>query len=127
MLAFAARCTSSFPVAFEPMRFDRIETQIKTQLGIDIEQARQKFKDFFPSYAKPNVDFRTRQFADGGYLDNRPFSYVTDLIQYRSATRPTKRKLLFVDPFPELQGQQSRADREIGFLENALLAATYKP
>ena len=128
MLAFAARCTSSFPVAFEPMRFDRIATQIMAQRGLTLDDAKTKFKRFFPDDPdNPEDQYVTRQFADGGYLDNRPFSYVTDLIQYRSATRPTKRKLLFIDPFPELEGRETEPDREANFLENAALAAMTLP
>ena len=123
MLAFAARCTSSFPAAFEPVRFDHIKNQVEKH-ELNVEETRNRLKDFFPAYGS---DFSRRQFADGGYLDNRPFSYVSDLIQYRSATRPTKRKLLFVDPFPELQGRDSDVEREISFVENALLAAVSLP
>ena len=129
MLAFAARCTSSFPVAFEPMRFDRIQNQIKEQrTGLTLEKAQAQFADFFPAYLVQNEPFLNRQFADGGYLDNRPFSYVMDLIPYRSSTRPVKRKLMFIDPFPELpELRQSIDQREISFVENARLAAMTLP
>jgi len=129
MLAFAARCTSSFPVAFEPMSFDRIAGQVKRQtprLNIDT-LAKEKYKKFFPAYDVRGEPFRGRLFADGGYLDNRPFSYVTDVVQYRSSTRPVKRKLLFIDPFPEVAEPSSEKAREIGFLENAMLAAMKLP
>ena len=128
MLAFAARCTSSFPVAFEPMQFDQIANQIMAQQGLTLDEAQRKFEDFFPTYrGKPEFHFSTRQFADGGYLDKRPFSYVTDLIQYRAASGPTKRKLLFVDPFPELPGQKSILEGNVNFIDNALLAAMTLP
>ena len=64
MLAFAARCTSSFPAAFEPMRFDHIGTQLKSQLGGSLEDAITDFEDFFPAYRAAGVEFRNRQFAD---------------------------------------------------------------
>ena len=127
MLAFAARCTSSFPVAFEPMRFDRIEGQLKEQhIGLTLEDAQKEFANFFPAYVAQNEPFRNRPFADGGYLDNRPFSYVVDLIPYRSSNRPVKRKLLFIDPFPELHSQ-STDQSEISFVKNAILAAMTLP
>ena len=129
MLAFAARCTSSFPVAFEPMSFDRIAGQVARQtprLNIDT-LVEEKYKKFFPAYDVRGEPFRGRLFADGGYLDNRPFSYVTDVIQYRASTRPVKRKLLFIDPFPEVAEPSSEKAREIGFLENAMLAAMKLP
>lgn len=129
MLAFAARCTSSFPVAFEPMSFDRIAGQVarhRPDLSVDT-LAKEKYKKFFPSYDIRGESFRGRLFADGGYLDNRPFSYVTDVIQYRASTRPVKRKLLFIDPFPEVAEPSIGNAREIGFLENAMLAAMKLP
>ena len=129
MLAFAARCTSSFPVAFEPMRFDRIEQQLKTQkIGLTVKEAEEKFSDFFPAYRVQNEDFVARGFADGGYLDNKPFSYAVDLIPYRSSDRPVRRKLLFVDPFPEIHEQRQSSRRsDVSFVDNAILAATTLP
>ena len=129
MLAFAARCTSSFPVAFEPMSFDRITGQVARQTpGLDVDTlAKGEYKKFFPTYDIRGKSFRDRLFADGGYLDNRPFSYVTDVIQYRASTRPVKRKLLFIDPFPEVAEPSIDRAREVGFLENAVLAAMKLP
>ena len=111
------------------MRFDRIQNQIKAQrIGLTLEKAQAQFADFFPAYLVQNEPFLNRQFADGGYLDNRPFSYVMDLIPYRSSTRPVKRKLMFIDPFPELpELRQSIDQREISFVENARLAAMTLP
>ncbi len=129
MLAFAARCTSSFPVAFEPMSFDRIAGQVarcSPDLNVDT-LAKGEYKKFFPTYDIRGKSFRDRLFADGGYLDNRPFSYVTDVIQYRASTRPVKRKLLFIDPFPEVAEPSIGKAREVGFLENAVLAAMKLP
>ncbi|MFL5258611.1 MAG: patatin-like protein [Hyphomicrobiales bacterium] len=129
MLAFAARSTSSFPVAFEPMRFNRITNQLKAQkIGLTGEKPEQKFKDFFPAYTVKNEDFTGRSFADGGYLDNKPFSYAIDLIPYRSSSNQVRRKLLFVDPFPEIEQQRKALDRkDISFIDNALMAATTLP
>jgi patatin-related protein len=128
MLAFAARCTSSFPVAFEPMRFERMEHQLRAQrTGLTPDKAQERYAEFFPAYQAHRVPFLRRPFADGGYLDNRPFSYAIDLIPYRSSTRPFKRKLLFIDPFPEIHQSHHADDREISFLENAFLAAMTLP
>lgn len=129
MLAFAARCTSSFPVAFEPMRFERIGCQLeKHRSGMTLERAAADYGKFFPAYLAQGTPFQNRAFADGGYLDNRPFSHAIGLIPYRSSDRPAKRKLLFVDPFPEIHDLLSAtAVREIDFLENATLAAKTLP
>lgn len=128
MLAFAARCTSSFPVAFEPMAFHRIEGQVKRSLPeLKFDDLVDRCAKFFPRYDANDDSFQTRLFADGGYLDNRPFSYASEVIQFRSSTRPVERKLLFVDPFPERAAQQEAVKDEIGFLENAMLAAMKLP
>jgi patatin-related protein len=128
MLAFAARCTSSFPVAFEPMRFCDIRP-VPTQQAID------ESRPFFESYTVPGdemkpplaeLDFQDRVFADGGYLDNRPFGYVIDRIGERTSRYAAFRKLVFVDPFPEHLDRRTPKS-EFSFDENALLAASTLP
>lgn len=114
MLAFAARCTSSFPVAFPPMRYEDIPADLR----------RADFGDFFAGGAP----FESRAFADGGYLDNRPFSHAIDLIPFRPTALPGQRKLLFIDPFPEVATDATAPARfEVDFLQNARLAATTLP
>lgn len=116
-LAFAARCTSSFPFAFEPMRL------------VDITGAKLKsgWREFFRGYLldkdqvapdkrdghgdrllikkgdhKGKYDtFSPRSFADGGYLDNKPFSYAIETIALRHSNVPVDRKLLYIEPSPE--------------------------
>ncbi|MBP7000684.1 patatin-like protein [Amaricoccus sp.] len=113
MLAFAARCTSSFPVAFPPMRLG--DTPERLRRGGD-------FARHFPG----DDDYEARVYADGGYLDTKPFSYAIDLIPFRPARLPGERKLLFVDPFPEGRGAKDAAG-EVDFVTNAKLAATTLP
>ncbi|PZR00854.1 MAG: DUF3376 domain-containing protein [Cereibacter sphaeroides] len=117
MLAFAARCTSSFPVAFPPMRFDDLPTREKG--------GRDRYARFFPR----NLEFEDRQYADGGYLDNRPFSHAIDLLSVRPTSLPGERKLLFVDPFPEAPAdpQKDYVPRSFDFIQNAKLGATTLP
>jgi patatin-related protein len=99
-LAFAARCTSAFPFAFEPMQLkDAISlspSEISTKTLTDWEK-------FYHDYLKPQdkLDFEHRSFGDGGYLDNKPFSYVTDALHVRRADVPVDRKVLYVEPSPE--------------------------
>jgi patatin-related protein len=92
-LAYAARCTSAFPFAFEPMKLSDIEPVLGTApahrhtqgVGLD----RDRWKKFFPEYKRPGrgpafrpevYDFTKRPFVDGGYLDNKPFSYAIDTL-----------------------------------------------
>jgi patatin-related protein len=130
MLAFAARCTSSFPVAFEPMKLSRIREVI----GNDAYQKRrEKYRRFF-GWVPPeplvhlttSVDFDERELADGGYLDNKPFGHAIDAMTFRPTKLRHCRKLLYLDPFPELasgEGERTHFD----FLENALAAASSLP
>ena len=138
-LAYAARCTSSFPFAFEPMRLGDI---------LAVTRAHPRYSDvptldddswdpFFSEYlllglydinrrareepgvgltefpgkqnekikratAKLREGFWSRAFGDGGYLDNKPFSYATSrLMRRQSDVVYVERKLLYVEPSPE--------------------------
>ncbi len=44
---------------------------------------------------------QSRSFGDGGYLDNKPFSYATEALLRRRADQPVDRKLIYIDPSPE--------------------------
>ncbi len=107
-LAFAARCTSSFPFAFEPMRLRDIDAETDGDEGAP-------WQDFFPDYRTPDTrptaargayNHTTRPFADGGYLDNKPFSYATAALASRRASVPVDRKLLYIEPSPDIVSHQ---------------------
>jgi patatin-related protein len=130
-LAFAARCTSSFPFAFEPMQLSDITKILNYYPGYrgdDPEDGSQWdlfFRDYLrlglidisrnargevatgltdsvnKSIAKLRRAFRVRSFGDGGYLDNKPFSYATSMLSRRQADCAVSRKLLYVEPSPE--------------------------
>ena len=143
-LAFAARCTSSFPFAFEPMRLADIEAVLPGYPRYCDDDPKRAAKDsrdraawdkFFSDYlrhalfdldkkardesptglpqkgtphetlaqatAELREAFRTRSFGDGGYLDNKPFSYATSMLMRRHAAIPVDRKLLYIEPSPE--------------------------
>jgi patatin-related protein len=109
-LAFAARCTSSFPFAFEPMKLCDIKEVVDTiphyQGNKEYEAAKAKWSSFFkenldPETGKREIDFEMRAFGDGGYLDNKPFSYATELLMRRDASVPVDRKLIYIEPSPE--------------------------
>jgi patatin-related protein len=112
-LAFAARCTSSFPFAFEPMRLDdadggRIDPQWEKfykEYLLDEAQVDAETKFRHPEI-QPGADgrydlFTRRAFADGGYLDNKPFSYAIGAIGTRRSDVPVDRKLLYIEPSPD--------------------------
>jgi patatin-related protein len=143
-LAFAARSTSAFPVAFEPMRLSDIDAVVPTlPYYQDMDGARLKrhlsgsktWRAFFEDYLTDEgasapgegagsgpPGFSLRAFADGGALDNKPFSYATDTLLRRRADLPVDRKLLFVDPDPQNPEQEPDFDRDVDVLENTLTA-----
>lgn len=108
-LAFAARCSSSFPVAFEPMTLHDAEKtlrQMNRYNETDFARWRQQLfnfsqvQDFNTDSQDNQEDFKP--FADGGYLNNKPFTYVVDrLLRHRSDVPVASRKLIYIDPSPE--------------------------
>jgi patatin-related protein len=128
-LAFAARCTSSFPIAFEPMMLEDVAKIVDRKdpefadyysgnQGKDLKTtifgaktvvaelaAAAAFENTCPIYldkaAGQQVSFDKRAFADGGYLHNKPFSYAIETLKRRSSTVPVDRKLMYLEPEPE--------------------------
>ena len=121
-LAYASRCTSSFPFAFEPMTLADIDDVLEhypQYQDDEFEKARAKWGErFYQRYTqRPGVrrqngaqaaggkqranKFASRAFGDGGYLDNRPFSYATETLARRTAEVPVLRKLVYIEPSPE--------------------------
>jgi patatin-related protein len=107
MLGFAARATSSFPFAFEPVRLADLR-----ELGLAPEDGTRGVKDFFPEYEPfSKLDVDRVVFGDGGYLDNKPFSYATDALRGRRADVPVKRKLVYIEPHPTDEKPANVIDR----------------
>lgn len=131
MLAFASRATSSFPFAFAPVKLADIKMVIGTNA---YNKMRDRFLAFFkwvpepppPIPVKNPVSVEERELADGGYLNNKPFDHVIDALTFRPAKCLHTRKLLFVDPFPEIAGDQSD-QAHFDFVENSLAAALTLP
>jgi len=156
-LAFAARCTSSFPFAFDAMQLNDIEkilgryqryqdddpksgkhwdVFIKDYLRLGLIDINRKARggdalgvaDIEAAGARLREAFRNRSFGDGGYLDNKPFSYATSLLMRRSSDCVVDRKLLYVEPTPE---HPELAPREPGprpdFAENVRAAVLDLP
>jgi patatin-related protein len=113
-LAFAARCTSSFPFAFEPMKLCDIDEVLDTlpvyRNDASIHSNSDRWRKFFTPFIDPETgrqlaNFQTRAFGDGGYLDNKPFSYPTETLNRRDAPVPVDRKLIYIEPSPEHLGE----------------------
>jgi len=108
-LAFAARCTSSFPFAFEPMRLCDINEVLDRFPEHNDKDARktavEKWQAFFKEHCDPitnsSIEFGERSYGDGGYLDNKPFTYATETLTRREAPILIDRKLIYIEPSPE--------------------------
>jgi patatin-related protein len=117
-LAFAARATSAFPFAFEPMRLADVS-------GAGEDAWREFYRDYWNPADK--LPFRDRSFGDGGYLDNKPFSYATGLLARRRADRPVQRKLLYIEPSPEHPENEPVGSDKPDVLENVNAALLSLP
>jgi patatin-related protein len=109
-LAFAARCTSSFPVAFEPMQLESIPRLLRTsdKYGAGYNHSLDEWKELFSTkwqgyFGPPDLQTADseRFFADGGYLDNRPFDHAIESLPRMSSPVRSERKLLYIEPSPE--------------------------
>lgn len=111
-LAYAARCTSSFPVAFEPMKLADTEAVLgKMQGGRKLPD---NWKRYFPKeriqQKSAPVDWEKRVFVDGGTLDNKPFGYAIEALAQKQASVLIDRKLIYIEPKPDLDGGNQRVE-----------------
>ena len=128
-LAFASRCTSSFPFAFEPMTVADAQRLCRARTGggaIDFAT----WKPFFTGLSSDDMaedGWRTRAFGDGGYLDNKPFSYVVEALSWRLGALPMDRKLIYVEPAPSHPETERQEKDKPEAIENALAALSTIP
>jgi patatin-related protein len=91
-LALAARCTASFPLAFEPSFVPVGEDGAGDDLHPDMRR--------FASWAdreKPRLK-QSKYVVDGGVLANTPLTHALDAISRREIDRPIRRAMLLVFP-----------------------------
>ena len=103
-LAFASRCTSAFPLAFEPMSLAQLDTLIRRGMR-SWKSTTEGWQKFYAEYLDQEDDdsvseFGKRQFGDGGYLDNKPFTHAIRVLDQRAVDSPAKRKLFYIEPAP---------------------------
>ena len=134
-LAFAARCTSAFPFAFEPMTFADVFPIVRSAAAHRhagyCDPKTTQWQRYYTEYLGSDnpdrftVAFDQRAFGDGGYLENKPFSYAINTMLMRHAELPVVRKLVYVEPSPEhLRGlTQTRPDA----IDNAIAALITLP
>jgi patatin-related protein len=129
-LAFAARCTSSFPFAFEPMRLCDVDEVLDRFPEYDDKAARQKLVDEWKKFFKESpgsllgtkIEFGTRSYTDGGVLDNKPFTFATETLLRRDAPVLVDRKLIYIEPSPEHPEDEPPRTEKYQALENVKAA-----
>lgn len=134
-LAYAARCTSAFPAAFEPMCLCDTDAILKGYLPYannencrsDSSDWQRFYKDYLNPYGVNTVKFPKRPFADGGYLDNKPFTYATETVARRQADLLITRKLIYIEPSPEHPEEDPDLDRKPDAIENVSAALLSLP
>ena len=96
-LAKLCRITSCFPLAF-PV----VPVEIKSDNKVDnqLQEWGKLLRNRILPQEPPKEGYKI-YFVDGGVLDNRPFSYTTEAMYYRTADRPVNRQLFYLDPNPE--------------------------
>jgi patatin-related protein len=129
-LAFVGRCTSAFPVAFEPMQLRDVEEAFKhhPSLGLEFSKMKEEWrkKNYYCKY--PGDDFEDRSFGDGGYLDNKPFSFILETVQRRRSDHIVDRKLIYIEPDPEvIRNDDGKKNKKPNALQNLIAAATGIP
>jgi len=101
-LAFAARCTAAIPPAFEPMNLKDIEDVIHLPRfnGEYKWKGNATKEDRWNRQTTPS-NLKNAYYGDGGYLDNKPFSYAMQDLYRPESGRQVDRKLIYVEPHPE--------------------------
>jgi patatin-related protein len=138
-LAFAGRCTSAFPVAFEPTRLKDIDPILQQSAYWKAQEtgsANPQWQRFLDDYVAedgqldrkhPPCRYPSRAFADGGYLNNKPFSYAIEELGIRGGDLPYERKLVYIEPSPETMSSHSSECHKPDAIANALAASLTLP
>ena len=97
LLAFAARTTSSLPAVFEPSTVPAARALAGAARANDT-----RWDHLFPTLRPEDQRAHERHaFADGGYLDNKPFGHAIDLLARAPTGVHVTRKLYYLEPQPQ--------------------------
>ena len=99
-LAKLCRITSCFPVAFPVVTVNLEKSASTAKCDEKLVLWGNLLNRQLPQ-KKPEHGY-CLHFVDGGVLDNRPFSYTIKEMYYRVSSRPTERKLFYIDPQPDM-------------------------
>jgi patatin-related protein len=103
-LAFSARATSSFPLAFPPLSVADYASAVP-ETAFDSAQRTTLFGAYpIGSDEEPVFAPDRTHFMDGGVLDNKPFATTLAAIKLRPAATEVDRRLIYVEPDPATEG-----------------------
>ncbi|GGO94047.1 patatin-like protein [Wenjunlia tyrosinilytica] len=113
-LALAARCTSSFPGAFPPVRLKEFAEDLQVKAppagrACDLDAI---VRRFFPQYLTAPEQAWSTAFVDGGVLDNAPFDHAVAAISRQRAETEVIRHLVYIEPDPPPTPPAGTADAE---------------
>jgi patatin-related protein len=95
LLAFAARATSSFPIAFPAVRMDDLTRAVPP------ERLATGWQDqLLPNYRAEHADPGAATLVDGAVCLNGPFSPVIDTLLGRPAAVEASRVIIYIEPDP---------------------------
>ncbi len=101
-LVFAARATSSFPGAFPPATLTEIE-QVLAGHGSAWPDRERFIRDKLGVILRDGRDPLTTPFVDGAVVTNKPFAAAVSALMGRPANREVVRRIVFVDPNPDVE------------------------
>ena len=123
-LGFAARATSSYPGAFQPVTLRDVDRHLRRR-GLTWPY-RETFlrHNFADQLARPagSEELQAMNFMDGGIVDNKPFADAIAAIRTKVAQRPVDRRILFLEPMPTVDIHRS-VPKPPGFFEMIFGAA----
>lgn len=108
-LSFAARATSAFPGAFEPVSPATFPVEAGFPRGTRVDTDRFRYR-----YQEIGRDPDAAWFVDGGVLDNAPFDLVIEAIGRRRAATQVYRRLVYIEPDPASGLSAPAADTNAG-------------
>ncbi len=98
-LAFAARCTASFPGAFPPATLGEMDAMLRSKNSTWTGRAafvKRAFSQLMVSGSNPE----NTAFIDGSVLNNKPFGEALAVLGTRPAHREVDRRVVYIDPKP---------------------------
>lgn len=123
-LIFAARATSSFPGAFPPATLEELEAVLRHR-NMDWPGEDEFIREKLAEVCRDGRDPRTIPFVDGAVVTNKPFAAALSALSGRPANREVVRRIVFVDPNPDIEF----ADSEVlpGFFRAIFASLTEIP